>query len=132
MQLRLDEARQLIAQVRQDEPNNYVVYFLENYIDFFTIFIGESSEDFKKLKSNKDKRLEMIEKTDRNSPYYLYCKAEINLQWALVRLKFEEYTKAFFEVKSAYADLQDNVVKFPKFAANKKSLGVLHLSLIHI
>ena len=96
MQLRLKEAQQMIDKVKKETPDNYVVYFLENYIDFFTIFIGENSADFKKLKENKDKRLEMIGKTDPRSPYYLYCKAEINLQWALVRLKFEEYTKAFF------------------------------------
>lgn len=129
MQLRLKEAQQMIDKVKKETPDNYVVYFLENYIDFFTIFIGENSADFKKLKENKDKRLEMIGKTDPRSPYYLYCKAEINLQWALVRLKFEEYTKAFFEVKSAYSDLQDNSRKFPGFVANKKSLGVLHAAI---
>jgi len=129
MQLRLNEAQQSINLLRKSEPNNHVVYFLENYIDFFTIFIGENSADFKKLKAHKDKRLSKIEETDRKSPYYLYCKAEINLQWALVRLKFEEYTKAFFEVKSAYADLQENSKKFPGFIANKKSLGVLHAAI---
>jgi len=129
MQLRLNEAQQKINQIKKEDPNNAVVYFLENYIDFFTIFIGENSPDFKKLKENKDKRLEMISKTDPKSPYYLYCKAEINLQWALVRLKFEEYTKAFFEVKSAYSDLQDNSRKFPGFVANMKSLGVLHAAI---
>lgn len=129
MQLRLNEARQSLDKIRQTEPNNYVVYFLDNYIDFFTLFIGESSADFRKLRSNKDRRLEMIGKTDPRSPYFLYCQAEINLQWALVRLKFEEYTKAFFEVRSAYNSLQDNVRKFPSFAANKKSLGVLHAAI---
>lgn len=129
MQLRLNEAQTIIDQIKKEEPNNYVTYFLENYIDFFTIFIGENSADFKRLKANKDKRLEMIEKTDRKSPYYLYTKAEINLQWALVRLKFEEYTKAFFEVKSAYSDLQENSKKFPAFVANRKSLGVLHAAI---
>jgi hypothetical protein len=41
MQLRFKEAEQKIQVIRTSEPNNYVTYFLENYIDFFSAFIGE-------------------------------------------------------------------------------------------
>lgn len=128
-QLRLKEAEQAINDIRQADPDNYVVYFLDNYIDFFTLFIGENTADLKRLRNNKDARLNKINKTDVSSPYYLYCRAEINLQWALARLKFEEYTRAFFEVRSAYQDLQTNIRRFPTFAANKKSKGVLHAAI---
>jgi len=96
-QLRLREAGRAIDEIKHSDPDNYVVYFLENYIDFFTLFIGENAADLKRLRNNKDVRLNKINKTDISSPYYLYCRAEINLQWALARLKFEEYTRAFFE-----------------------------------
>jgi len=129
MQLRLDEAGESIRQLRLREPDNYVSYFLDNYIDFFKVFIGEREEDLKRMKDNKTTRLSMIAKTDPASPYLLYCKAEMQLQWALARLKFEEYTRAFFEIKSAYSDLQDNTKRFPDFVANKKSLGVLHAAI---
>src|SRR5690606_23834003 len=120
LSLKLNEATRLIEKMKVDEPNNYACYFIENYVDFFKLFIGENIADFNALKNNKAKRLKLLSQTSQDSPYYLYCKAEINLQWALVRLKFEEYSKAFFEVRSAYNDLQTNVQKFPTFIANKK------------
>lgn len=129
MQLRFKEAEQKIQNIRTSEPNNYVTYFLENYIDFFSAFIGETDADFDKMKANKNMRLSMIDKTDPSSPYFLYCKAEMQLQWALARLKFEEYTRAFFEIKAAYKDLNSNTKKFPNFILNKKSMGVLHAAI---
>ncbi|MEM6965299.1 MAG: hypothetical protein AAF573_11070 [Bacteroidota bacterium] len=126
MSLRFEEARKDLEQLRSDEPQNTIVHFIENYIDFFTIFINEDKSEFKRLERNKNPRLKAIRKGDRNSPYYLYCQAEIKLQWALARLKFEQYFNAFNEVSSAYKLLKRNQKKFPDFIANKKSLGILH------
>ena len=126
MSLRFDEARLDIAQMKYNDPDNQIVYFIENYIDFFSVFINEDKSEFKKLVRNKDARLKEIRKGDKSSPYYLYCQAEIKLQWALARLKFEQFFNAFNEVSSAYKLLKRNQKKFPNFVANKKSLGILH------
>ncbi|MEM1323036.1 MAG: hypothetical protein AAGG75_22410 [Bacteroidota bacterium] len=124
--LRFDEARTLIQQIKVKDPDNLIVYQIENYIDFFTIFLNENKQEFKELEKNKSYRLDRISEGDRDSPYYLYAEAEIKLQWALARLKFEEYFKAFNEVRSAYKLLNKNLKKFPEFKASKKSLGILH------
>ncbi len=126
MSLRFDAARLDIAQIKNTDPDNQIVYFIENYIDFFTVFINENKSEFKKLERNKNARIKEIRKGDRSSPYYLYCQAEIKLQWALARLKFEQYFNAFNEVSDAYKLLKRNQKKFPNFMANKKSLGILH------
>ncbi len=125
--LRFDESRTLIKAIKRDDPKNLIVYQIENYIDFFTIFLNENKQEFKELEKNKSFRLDQIsEHGDRNSPYFLYAQAEIKLQWALARLKFEEYFKAFNEVRSAYKLLNKNLKKYPDFIASKKSLGILH------
>ena len=126
MQLRFAEARKEIAYMRKFEKDNYLVYFLENYIDFFQIFISEERTAFNALKGNKEKRLTMLRKADRSSPYYLFTQAEVQLQWALARLKFGEYIRAFYEVKNAYELLEKNNKKYPSFKANQMTLGVLH------
>lgn len=126
MSLRLEEAKVDIAKIKRDDPENSIVYFIENYIDFFTVFINEDKSEFKRLERNRIYRLRQIRKGDRKSPYYLYCQAEIKLQWALARLKFEQYFNAFNEISSAYQLLKRNEKKFPEFVANKKSLGILH------
>ncbi len=124
--LRFEASRQHISQLKKEEPNNLIVHLIENYIDFFTVFIEEDKDAFRLLEKNKNYRLDQIRQGDDFSPYYLYCQAEIKLQWALVRLKFEEYFTAFSEVKSAYKLLNKNQEYHPYFVANKKSLGILH------
>ncbi len=124
--LRFDEAKIAISKLKTAEPKNIIAYHIENYIDFFTVFINEEKDEFEKLEANKDKRLAKIRQGPKSSPYYLFSQAEIKLQWALVRLKFEEYFTAFNEVSQAYKLLQKNTELFPDFVANKKSLGILH------
>jgi predicted Zn-dependent protease len=124
--LQFDKAKLILNDIKSEDPENLIVHHIENYIDFFTIFINENEADFEKLKKNKERRLKEIRKGDRKSPYYLYSQAEIHLQWALARLKFEEYFTAFNEVSKAYRLLEENQFRHPSFVANKKSLGLLH------
>ncbi|MEL6866689.1 MAG: tetratricopeptide repeat protein [Bacteroidota bacterium] len=124
--LRFDQAQQKIDQLHQREPDNLVVYHIENYIDLFRILINEEEEEFERLVIRKDRRLAAVKKGDSDSPYYAYIQAEIKLQWALARLKFDQYFTAFGEVRSAYKLLTKNQKRFPDFLPNKKSLGILH------
>ena len=124
--LRLEEGRKLIDSIKLVEPNNLSVYHIENYIDFFTIFINEEVDQFEKLEENKNIRLQKIRQGPQDSPYYLFSQAEIQLQWAISRLKFEEYFQAFTEVNKSYKQLEKNLVQFPSFKGSLKSLGIIH------
>jgi len=131
--LQFDRARTVIQKIKKEEPQNLLVLHLDNYIDFFTIFINEEKDQFKKLEKNKEKRLDKIERDgDFKSPYYLFVQAEIELQWALARAKFNgrfnrEVIKAGTECLSAYKLLTENQKRFPNFIANKKSLSAIHV-----
>lgn len=124
--LRFDEGRQKIAAIKLNDPNNKLVYLIENYIDFFTIFINEEEKEYDRLRGNKDYRLDQIKLGDKESPYYLFSMAEINLQWATARLKFGERVTPGREVLRAYKFLEKNQKRFPDFVANKKSLSIIH------
>lgn len=124
--LRLDSAQLVIDKIKRDEPDNLLVYHIENYIDFFTIFINEDKKEFDKLEKNKQRRLDKINEGDKESPYYLFTKAEINLQWATARIKFDQKFTAGKEVYRAYKFLEKNKKKFPDFIENKKSLSIIH------
>jgi len=50
MRLRFDDANTELAYLRRTEPDNQISYFIENYIDFFRIFIGEQQSDFDRLR----------------------------------------------------------------------------------
>lgn len=124
--LRFKEAQKILQEEKATHPTNLIPVFLENYIDFLTIYISEDEDTFDALEKNQSARLVKMRSGDKNSPYYLYTQAEILIQWAFARLKFEEYLNAFTEVKKAYGYLEENQKKFPDFIANKKSLGMLH------
>ncbi len=124
--LRMEEAQKLLSETKQHAPNNLMPYFFENYIDFLTVFVHENENEFKVLEKNKECRLNSMSKGDKKSPYYLYTQAEIRIQWAIVRIKFGEYLRAFNELSIAYSLLKKNAKLFPDFILNKKSMGVLH------
>ncbi|NNE28911.1 MAG: tetratricopeptide repeat protein [Saprospiraceae bacterium] len=125
-ELKLTKAKEELRELQIAEPENLIGVLIEDYIDFFTIFINENEEEFHRLEKNKAGRLRKIKTGDPQSPYYNYCQAEIYLHWALARIKFEEYFTAFNEVRNAFRLLNNNQDEYPDFVANKKSLGMLH------
>lgn len=128
-ELKLNAARQLIANEKKINPTNSVVPLLENYVDFFELLTTDNKADFERLKGNKGKRLDQIEEDKEKSPYSLYAQAEINLQWALIRGRFGEQFNAAMEIKKANAYLQENAKKYPTFQMNYKGLGLINVVL---
>ena len=124
--LQFDEGKKKIANIKKTDPDNKLVYLVENYVDFFTIFLNEKEEEYDRLADNKELRLDQIRQGDKESPYYRFAIAEIHLQWATARLKFGERTTPAREVLKAYKLLEKNNKKFPNFIANKKSLSIIH------
>jgi len=124
--LRLAEARTTLDGMKGSEPDNLMPIFIENYIDFLTVFVHDDKAEFKRLAKNMEPRLAKIAKGDHASPYYLYIQAEIRLQWAIMHVRYNEYLAGMSDIKQSYALLEQNQRKFPDFIANKKSLGIMH------
>lgn len=124
--LRFQEARSELVKLRVTEPDNLISHSLANYMDCLSIFIGEQVDTYEKLRQNKELRLSAIRTGDIHSPYYLYTQADIHLQWAITRVKFEDYFQAVMEIKRAFNLLSKNENLFPDFMPNKKNLGLLH------
>ena len=124
--LEFDEAGLKIAKEQAANPDNGFIHLHKNYIDFLTIIIGEDLGFFKSAEKQKAERIIMLKENDKGSPYYLYSQAEIHLQWAFSRLKFEDYISAAYEFVRAYHLLEKNAELYPNFTLNKKGLGLLH------
>nr|WP_199158127.1 tetratricopeptide repeat protein [Pedobacter sp. ASV2] len=128
-ELKLGNAKAYISTEKKLRPNNAIIPLLENYVDYFTLLTSENKADFDRLKGNKSARLDKISDDDKQSPYYLYAQAEINLQWALIRGRYGEYFNAAMEIKRANNLLQENAKKFPDFHLNLKGLGLINAVL---
>lgn len=124
--LKIDEAEELISQIRQKEPENLARLHIENYIDFFVLFVREDEQVFKTREASKSVRLAQLQSSGLENEYTRFIQAEILLQWALIRLKFDQKLKAGSEIYEAYNLLEENLKKYPTFQESKKSLSIIH------
>jgi len=72
-------------------------------------------------------RIAIIESLSDTSPYKNYLLANVNLQWAFARLKFNEYFTAAIEINRAYNLIEKNEQEFPDFYPNKITHGVIKI-----
>ncbi len=124
--LKITAAKEKIEEIRKANPHNLAILHLENYIDFFILFISEDINEYNKRIKQKSYRLDYLENIKSNSPYHKFVKAEILLQWALIHIKFDDKVKAGSNVYEAYNLLESNKKQFPKFIDNNKSLSIIH------
>ncbi len=127
LELRFDEAQELLKIEKTSNPSNRIIPYLENYRDFLRIIISEEELVFNSLSDRKKNRLAQIESGNAESPWHLYCQAQVNMQWAFARIKFGEYTTAALELNRSYRQLIRNRELFPDFSPNYAALGLLHV-----
>jgi len=127
--LRFSEAGRLITLEKKLDTKNLIPVYLENYIDFLTLIIGEERKVYDQLKSKKGNRVSILENGNKDSPFHNFCLAEVHLQWAIARLKFGDYASAAFEIQKAHALFSANETKYPSFMINKIGMGVVHVML---
>ncbi|QEH43648.1 tetratricopeptide repeat protein [Chitinophaga sp. XS-30] len=123
MQLRLDAGRALLEEEKRSDPDNLIPYFIDNYIDFFTLFFNEDPAQYARQRKFRATRLELMAEGPKGSPYHLYTQAVIKFQWAMVKVKFSEKWDATWEIRKAYFTLKDNQKKFPQFLPNNMIIG---------
>ena len=124
--LKVPEAQAKLLSYSAQEPENMAFHLMENYLHFFQLFISEEYSLYLTFKEKKDIHLEAIEQLDDENPYKRYASAEIKLQSALIRAKFDEVIGGSREMYSAYKLLKTNQKKHPDFIYNKKSLSIIH------
>ncbi len=114
---------------KQINPDNPYIPYLNNYMDFLTVFIGEDRDVMDRMDNKKQERIKKIEALDDNDPIKKYMLGNMYLQFAVARIKFHENVTAAMEMNKAYHLLDRNDEQFPDFIPNKISLGGLHIGI---
>ncbi len=119
--LKLTEASSLL----KTEKNNAITPYLQDYLDFTGIYISDSRALYEQRIVNREPRMELLKAADKNSPWYLFTQAEVQLHWAALGIRFGDYVTSIFSIRRAYKLLEENRNKFPDFKPNDKSFGVI-------
>jgi tetratricopeptide (TPR) repeat protein len=128
VQLKLASGQQLLNAEKAQHPNNLIPYFLENYIDFFTLFFNEDPAEYKKRLPNRDTRLELLSKGPENSPFLLFTRSVIHFQWAAIRVKFGNNWDAGWEFRRSFLQIKNNQQTFPQFTPNALYAGAMQVA----
>lgn len=128
LSLKKNQAVQLIEKEKKANPDNIVPYFLENYTDFFELFLNEDPKLYQALKHKKKERLDKIGQGPGNSPLKKYMESVIYLQWASVDIKFGNRISAGLGFRDALKTINENQKKFPDFTPNLMISGPVQIT----
>ncbi|HCS21637.1 MAG TPA: hypothetical protein DIW47_13950 [Bacteroidetes bacterium] len=125
--LRFDKGLALLESERKKNPSSPALAFISDYHFFLKSFINEDVKSFESEIDDFDSRLAILEKGDKNSPYYFYCQAELLVHQAALRFKFRDYVRGANNVRDAYNLLEKNIRLYPAFKPHYKSMGMLEV-----
>lgn len=123
--LKVNSGSKLVQKARQQNPKNLIPELLDNYIDFYTLFLNEDPDALKKARVDMEKRLARIKTGPRSSPFYLYCQGMIYLQRAAALIKAGEFWEAAWDCRRSYLLIKENKKSFPTFTPNDLPYGTL-------
>ena len=101
---------------------------LDNYVDYISLLTSDNKADYDKIdRAAGQPRIDALESNEEDSPYYLFSRAEVYLQWGLIKAKYGDFTSSGSDLKKARSLLQDNAKKYPDFLPDQKTLALINV-----
>ncbi len=126
LQLQLNDAQGLLSKEAKEHPENSLTLLYLNYFDFIKAFITEEKKYADTLRLNTERRMRMLDRETESSPFFLFAKADMLIQTAMIKAKFSEDFSAALDIHKAFKFAEQNFILYPSFSLNKKTLGLLH------
>jgi tetratricopeptide (TPR) repeat protein len=128
IRLRLSSGKRILDSEKKSDPGNLIPYFLDNYIDFFTLYFNEDPAEYRRRKPSVDQRLAMMKQGDPSSPFYLFARSVIYFQWAAVEIKFGDRWDAAWSFRRSFLAGKENLEKFPDFQPGRMLQGSMQVA----
>ena len=132
MDLRIDEAKALLARENRINPDNHYAYYLDQTCDAYGLLINSDKADFDEFVENYNRKRELMDDHDMESPYYLSCAAEMELQVCIFGVIHGSRWSAVMKGYSAYKDTYRNLSRFPDFKPSLKLDGFFNVALANM
>lgn len=127
LKLKFKEGKEMLQRMDHTRNPTPVYFYVQNLADILLLLVTEDKELFNTLSANEDKRIAAVATFSDDEPYKLFCLAEMQMQWAFIKLKYGEELSALWNLRQAYKTIKKNQEQFPDFLPNNKSIGLLHI-----
>lgn len=124
MALQPENGRAMLKKELISDPYNLMATYIGDYEDCLHLLFNGNPADYAQLKNHQSARLNLLERGDKNSPWYRLCKAGVYMHWAFVSIRFNENFKAATNFRKSYLLLKENKRLFPSFEYNDIFLGI--------
>ncbi len=124
MSLHMEEGRRYISIELRANPYNMMANYVSDYEDCIELLMNCDKTEYELRKNHFDERLVLLDKGDKTSPWYLFCKAGLYVHWAIVNIRFGEQYKAAMNFHRSFALLEENERLFPAFEYNHVFTGL--------
>lgn len=123
--LKFNNAKVLIEKAKHQNPDNLITTLLENYIDFFPLFLSEDADEYAKFKVRIAERIALLQTGPQTSPFYKFSLSVLYMQKAAIEIKFAEHWRAGWDIRKSFQLIKENKKTFVTFAPNDLVLGIL-------
>lgn len=132
MDLKVDDAKRLLAKEIERNPTNYYAYYVDQYCDAYGLLINSNIEAYEKFISDYYDKREIMDDQDIESPYYLSCYGEMELQAAIFEIIHGSTFSGLRKAYSAYRNTYRNIDDYPDFQPNLKMDGFYNVALSNL
>ncbi|MBC8320755.1 MAG: hypothetical protein H8E34_08540 [Bacteroidetes bacterium] len=132
LDLRINTAKEIVEREIGENPDNYYAYYLDQNCDAFELMISTTSEGYEAFKDNYENRREIMDDMDVDSPYYLACESEMQLQMGIFNIIYGDLFTGLRRAYSAYNKTYKNIERYPDFQPNRKLDGMFNMSISNL
>ena len=113
--LKTPKAEKNLRQLALRDPDNLVILFLQNYLDFLEIFMNEDPAVYEKKWPEFLKRLNQLKSIPENLPFHDFAPAIGEFQAAAIQIKFNNNWDAGWRFRSSFLHMKQAAARFPEF-----------------
>lgn len=132
MNLEIDQAKELLNKEIQINPDNYYAYYLDQTCDAYKLLINSNDQGYEDFIDNYHVRREIMDDKDTESPYYLSCYSEMELQVCIFNIIYGSMFSGMRKGFSAYKNAYKNLDKYPDFKPSLKMDGFFNSAISNL
>lgn len=132
LNLNTETAKKFIDLEIKKNPENYYAYYLANTRDAFILKVNGSDEKYEQFADDFERRREIMDDKDVESPYYLVCESEMLLQMCIFNVLHGDRLTGVRKGFRSYKKIKENIKLHPDFVQNKKLDGFFNIAISNL